>query len=147
MASKFPSLARRANGFTIMEATIALGIVAFLAVIVSQCVVWNLHERARFTASRAALELAANILEAARAQPWEQLDKSWADAQTVPSEMAELLPQGKVVVTLETIKETPLTKRVIVEVRWQFEPHLPACNVQIPTLLSARQAKKDGGKP
>jgi type II secretory pathway pseudopilin PulG len=134
---------RHRAAFTILEITATLAIIAVLAVVVAQCVAWSLRERARAAAQQAALELAANVLEAARAQPWAQLDKTWADAQTVPTEMAALLPQGKVQVKLEAGQ---LTRRVTVEVHWQEGPGAPPHHVQLTTVLSARELPKTGGK-
>ena len=89
----------------------------------------------------AATELAANILEEARALPIGQLDKSWADGHKVPSEMANLLPEGKIEVAVEPVSDLPSARRVSVEVRWRFEEHLPLQSVRLTTLLSARESK------
>ena len=134
-------------GFTLVEATIALAVFALLAVIVAQAMFWSLRERARLTAHQAALELAANVLEAARAQPFEQLDKGWADAQTIPSDMADLLPGGKVIVKLEPMQSLPQSRRVTVEIRWRSAAELPEQSVQLTSVLTARTAKKTGGEP
>lgn len=142
-----PSLARRAQGrggFTILEATVTLAIVAVLAVIVAQAMVWSLRERARLASHQAATELAANVLEEARAQPGDKLGPAWADSRTIPSEMAALLPEGKILVKLEP---GPKLRRVTVEVRWQGEPQASTHSVSLTTLLSAREAKKTGGTP
>jgi type II secretory pathway pseudopilin PulG len=135
---------RTRRAFTIMEATAALAIIAIAAVIVAQAMVWSLRERARFAANHAALELAANTLEAARAEPFENLDQAWADGQGVPSEMDAVLPAGKLMVTIEDEKATPLLRRVTVEVTWQFDPAVPVQKVSMATMLSARQLKSGG---
>ena len=96
---------------------------------------------------QAANELAANLLEAARALPFDQLDQRWADAQTIPSEMAALLPEGKVIVTVESAKSSANMKRVTAEVRWPLAPNQQPQSVQLTTLLSGREAKKIGGTP
>jgi prepilin-type N-terminal cleavage/methylation domain-containing protein len=132
--------------FTILEITVTLAIIAILSVVVAQCVTWSLRERARLASQQAALELAANVLEASRAQPWAQLDPAWAEAQTVPTEMAALLPQGKVQVTLEP-GLPPSTRRVTVEVRWQEGPDAPPQRVELTTVLSRRDQPKTGGQP
>jgi prepilin-type N-terminal cleavage/methylation domain-containing protein len=131
---------RTRPGFTLVEATVALAIVAVLAAIVAQAMVWSLRERTRSMSHHAALELAANVLEDARAQPWDRLDKAWADRPTVPSEMAALLPEGKIIVTVEPAPALPSTRRVTVEVRWE------SGSVRLTTLLTGREAKKAGGK-
>ena len=83
-----------------MEATAAVAVFGVLAVIVSQCIALSLRERGRTESHQAALELANNVLEAARAQPWDMLDQSWADGQSIPSGMQALLPDGAIRVML-----------------------------------------------
>lgn len=138
---------RKRGAFTLVELTVATAIFAILVVIVAQCISVSLRERARMSAHQAASELAANVLEDARAQPFEKLNKTWADAQTIPSEMAALLPEGKIAVTAGPEKATPRTRRVTVDVHWQFEQHLPMQSVRLTTLLGGRAAKKAGGEP
>ena len=133
--------------FTVAEATVALAVFALLALIVAQAMFWSLRERARLTAHQAALELAANVLEAARAQPVEKLDQAWADAHTIPSDTADLLPAGKLLVTLAPLPSLPQAKRVTVEVRWQSVAEVPQQSVQLTSVLTARAAKKTGGEP
>jgi type II secretory pathway pseudopilin PulG len=132
---------------SLVEVTVALAIIAVLAVIVAQCIAWGLRERARTLTQQAALELAANMLEAARAQPWDLLDQAWADGQTIPADMEALFPDGKLSMTVEPGPRGSATRRVTVDVTWQFEPHLPAQIVQLTTLLSGRVTEKPGGQP
>src|SRR5262245_51499756 len=68
---------KRRPGFTLVELCVAAAIVAVLFVIVAQCVAVSFRERARAASRHAATELAANVLEAARAQPFDKLDKTW----------------------------------------------------------------------
>src|SRR5205823_2050223 len=128
-----PYSMRTRAAFTLVELTVTMAIIAILIVIVAQCVLLSIQERARTAAHHAALELAANVLEDARAQPFDKLDKAWADAQVIPSESSALLPDGKVVVTVEPEKSTPKVRRVTVEVRWQFDANLPNRSVQLTT--------------
>jgi prepilin-type N-terminal cleavage/methylation domain-containing protein len=139
--------AQARRGVTLVETTIALAVLAVLGAIVAQCVVWSVRERARLAAHQAALELCANVLEAARAQPWERLDKKWADGQGIPSETADLLPEGKLVVTLEPGQPLPQSRRVTVEVRWQSLANAPPQTATLTGIFSAREAKKSGGEP
>ncbi len=129
-----------------VEVTVVLALLMILGVIIAQAIVWGLQERARSAAHLAAVELAANVLEAARAEPWEKLDQGWADAQQVPSDMDAVLPGAKLAVTVASAPKLPDSRRVTVEVRWQFAPE-PAKSVEMTTLLSRREAKKTGGTP
>jgi hypothetical protein len=117
---------------------VALAIIMILGIIVVQAVAWGLQERARANAHHAALELAANILEAARAQPADKLDKAWADLQQAPSDMDAVLPGAKVAVTVEPDAKLRASRRVIVEVSWQFAPE-PAKSVRMTSVFSARK--------
>jgi prepilin-type N-terminal cleavage/methylation domain-containing protein len=144
--SKAPVPGERRPGMTLVEVTVALAITGIVAVIVAQCLVWSMGEQKRLASRQAALELAANILEAAAAEPWEHLDESWANAQKVPAAMEALLPDGKVVATVEPVPASPFSKRVTVTVRWQWEPYLPPSSTELTTILSTRQDDKTGGK-
>jgi prepilin-type N-terminal cleavage/methylation domain-containing protein len=147
LALRAESRSRRRAGFTLMEVTVALAVLTVLAVIVAQCLAWSVRERARLASHQAALELAANTLETARAEPIERLSQAWADAQVIPSEMADLLPAGKIIVTVEPGQPIPLSRRVTVEVYWRFENDLAPHSVQLTAVLSERVTKKNGGKP
>jgi hypothetical protein len=124
-----------------------MAVIVVLVVVVGQCMALSLRERAQIAAHQAAVELAANILEAARAQPWEQLDQQWAASQAIPQEMADPLPEGKVIVTVESGQPHPLTRRITVEVRWQIDANFPSESVQITTVLSGRSTKSQEDEP
>jgi type II secretory pathway pseudopilin PulG len=145
MSNKIEAKERLA--MTIVEILVALAIMGLLGIIVAQCVFWSLSERTRLAANQASLEIAANVLEAARAQPWQDLNQSWAGAQTIPSEMQALVPDGKVIVTVDFEQPEPGIKQVTVEVRWQIEEHLPPHSVHLTGLFSRRMAQKTGDKP
>ncbi len=138
----------RRPGFTVAETAVALAMLLVVGIMVAQCTIWVLREQARRQAHQAALEVAANVLEAARARPAEQLDRDWAAAQKIPAESAALLPEGAVAVTVAPEKGLPQARRLTVEVRWRPDsPHLPPPSVQLTTLLTARSATKAGGEP
>lgn len=137
----------RRGGHTVLEVTIALAILLIVGMIVAQSIVWSLRERQRLAAHHAALEIAANVLEEAQALPFEQLDQAWAEAQTLPSEVAGMLPEGKLLVTIATMKDAAQAKRVTVEVRWQQIADMPPRSVTLATVLSGRSAIKKGNEP
>jgi prepilin-type N-terminal cleavage/methylation domain-containing protein len=147
IGTQFRRFFHRRTGFTITEVMVALVAIAVVGVAIAQLAFFGIQELASLKAQQAANELAANILEAARTMPWERLDKEWAATQTVPADMKDLLPEGKVVVTVEEAKSTALTRRVTVEVRWQFNTELPPQSVELTTVFSGRAAKQAGGQP
>jgi len=128
-----------------MEVTIALALLLVVGAIAAQALVWSLRERQRAAMHYAALELAANVLEEASALPFDQLNQTWADARAIPSEMADVLPEGKLRVTVDRLKDATQAQRVTADVSWQSDVGMPRRNVTLTTVLSGRTKK--GGQP
>ena len=141
---KAPSTSR---GFTILECVAALSILAMVMLLVVQTGYWSMRERIRTASRHAALELASNILESARAGPFETLTPDWAAGQKLPEESGRLLSKAQLTVRVEPEKNLPHTKRVTVEIRWQTEVTMPPQTVQLVGLFSSRSAAATGGKP
>ncbi|MSU79934.1 MAG: hypothetical protein EXS16_17820 [Gemmataceae bacterium] len=135
----------RRTAFSVVEVTVALAIVAVVSVTIAQVVIVSLRERARSAARQAALELAANVLESARAEPFAKLDADWAKAQSVPSVMSELLPAGKLVIAVGPDAGAPNAKVVSVEVLWREADDQPLWSVRLTTVVGPRNAKSAGG--
>lgn len=133
--------------FTLVEIVAAAGLLAVLIVLVAELGYLSMRERTRGVARQLALEQAGNVLEAARACPWGELTPEWAAAQRLPDALKPQLPDGQLLVQVEPEKERPQTKRVTVEVRWQFEPQRPPESTRLIGLFSARSASVSGGKP
>lgn len=137
-------MGRGRAAITLTETTVALAITGVIAVIVAQCAVVVLRERGRLTARQAALELAANVLEEARALPWDKLGGDWAADQSIPEGMADLLPGGKVTMTVAPAEKAAHARRVTALVSWQFEPNVGPYSVELTTVLAARASRKAG---
>lgn len=132
-------------GSLMFEAVIAFGILGAVVVIIGQVSYWNLREQLHASARQAALELAANLLEKARARDWQTLTPEWAASQALP-EQGDLLPQGRLDVTVTTEKETPLLKRVVVVIHWRPQASVPEQSLELVTLIAARSTRGPGGK-
>jgi hypothetical protein len=132
----------RRPGSTLTEVALALGALASVAVIVAQLATWSLAERIRTDARLEAVEVATNLLEEARARPWDELTAEWAADQRLPDHLAERWPEGRLAVRVEPEPERPQVKRVTVEVRCRgVGSEQP---VTISALFAARAA---GGGP
>jgi hypothetical protein len=131
------------GGFTIAEVVIATAILAALMVVVTEVGYHSMRERARIAHRQTALETAGNVLEAARARPWDELTPEWAAKQDLTEETKSALPEGSLTVRVEPVPERPRIRRVTVEVRWQVEEGKPAERVQLVSLFSARSAVKE----
>ena len=123
-------------GYTLMEVCVAATVLTLMMPIVAQLAFWSLTQRIHAQSEQAALELAQNILDAARACPLEDLNAKWASSQKIPSQNAPLLPDGKVTVTIETEKYG--VRRITVTVAWQNGVADAPREVKLVTLLSPR---------
>jgi hypothetical protein len=126
---------------------VALGILAVATVLVAEVGLRSLAERRWSSTRQDAVECAANVLESARALPWEDLTPEWAARQRLPEDLGERLPGGKLTVHVEPEANRPRTKRVTVELSWERTREGSAGPVQLVGLVSARSATTTGGKP
>jgi prepilin-type N-terminal cleavage/methylation domain-containing protein len=137
----------RRRGFTLAETLVAIAVLGVVLLLVAQVGCEFLRERQRGASRHAALEEAANILEAARACPWDELTSTWAAQQRLPASVARQLPHGRLDVRVESEPSRPHTRRVTVEVRWSLEDDRPARPVRLVGLRSARSAPATGDQP
>jgi hypothetical protein len=107
----------------------------------------SLAERRRSSTRQDAVECVANVLESARALPWEDLNPEWAAGQQLPEELGQRLPGGKLTVLVEPEAARPRTKRVTVELSWERTREGSAGPVRLVGLFNARSARATGGNP
>lgn len=131
-------MTRHRRAFTILETTIALGALTTALVLLAQLVTASYSERARRLTHHEALETAANILETARATPWEKLDADWAARQRLPQSLAARLQDATLAITVEQDARGIALKRVSVNITGK---DMPA--VHLTGLFAARS----GGRP
>ena len=133
------------RGFTLPEMLLALAALAVAAVLAAQLGTGALAERARTDARLDAADAAGNVLEAARAVPWEKLTPEWTAGQKLPAFVADRLTDGALTATVEPEPGRPRVKRVTVTVRWIHDGGRPARPVRLVGLFAARTA--EGGAP
>jgi len=105
----------------------------------------SMCERQRNDARQEAIEAAANVLEAARVVPWDELTPAWAGRQRLPAPRAGRLLDPELQVRVEPEPSRPQTKRLTVVVRWSPDPGKPAQQVQLVSLRAARSTPAGGG--
>jgi type II secretory pathway pseudopilin PulG len=136
--------ARRAAGFTLLEMTAALGILTVALLVIAQVGVWSLTERMRAVERQSVEEVAANVLESARATPWEALTPAWAKEQRLPEPLSQ---QWKLDVQVEPEPGAERTKRITVEISLLPDQGNRGQPVRLVGLISARTTEASGGKP
>ena len=134
------------SGFTVIEVVAAMTLLAVAMLLIAQLGYCSLRERARSSTLRLALELAANVLESARATPWEGLTAEWATSQRIPDELKDFLPEGRLTVQVTTEESLPQTKRVTAEVQWLLPEGIESRPVRLVTLFTARTSAGEGGQ-
>jgi type II secretion system protein I len=137
--SRFNAIAGRSS-FTILETIVALGIFAIALILAAQLGTQALAERQRVEERLAAMEMADNILESARARPWADLTPEWAAAQRLPEDLADRLWEAKFTVRVEEERDRPRIKRVTVDLHWRHSPGVDARAVSLTALFSDRFA-------
>jgi hypothetical protein len=125
---------------------LALGILGVMLLLLAQLACQVLSERQHNSTRQEAVEAAANVLEAARACPWDELTPAWADRQRLPESLGRRLRDGQLQVRVEPEASRPHTRRVTVEVHWSLDDR-PAPPVRLVALRSARTTAPAGGKP
>jgi len=131
------------RGYNLMEVSAAMLILALVLPMVAQLACWSLRQRSRTLSQHAALELANNVLESARACSWPQLSAEWAAAQKIPADITPLLPDGTLTAQVEPDKQQ--ARRVTVTVTWSTGDPGPPRQLRLVTLLSPRMTT--GGQP
>jgi prepilin-type N-terminal cleavage/methylation domain-containing protein len=127
-------------GFTLMEVGVSLAVLSVCMLLVMQLGYLSLRERSRRNDEQIALECAANVLEAARAEPWESLTPEWATAQELPEPAREQLADATMSVTIEPEPSQALTKRVTVVIRTKHIGSVEVEAARLVALISARTA-------
>jgi Tfp pilus assembly protein PilV len=135
----------RRSGFTIAETMAAIGILSVVMIVVAQVGLWSAQDYARTFSRQAAQELAANVLEAARASPWDALTPEWAKAQKLPETFQQ--DGWRLAVRVEADASRPLMKRVSVRVEPRPGQAQPQWSEELIGWFSARSAPGSGGKP
>lgn len=129
-------------GFTIIEIMAALAVLSVVLLLVAQMSWWSVQQRLESVAKKLALEHANNILEAARALPYEKLDDQWAAELGLPADVKPLLPDALLGIKVETEPALAMVKRVTVEISWSRQADLPANVVKLVALFGERVEKK-----
>ena len=134
-------MTRRA-GFTLVELTAASSLTVVVLSMVATLAAWNYRDRAQQQARQVALEAAANVLEEARATPWEALTPAWAAARALPDDPS--LPAGKLTVTVADEANEKGLKRVVAKIAWG-ESENARSDVELVGFVAARPSSKKGG--
>lgn len=131
---------------TVIECTAALAGLALAIVLVTQSAVWAVAERQRSEVRRQAVEAVVNLVEAARAQPWEELTPEWAARQEIPAELCQRLTEPELLVQVEPDKELGQVRRVTVELAWEKPDGTLGKPVRMVALIGPRSVPAPGVK-
>jgi hypothetical protein len=134
---------KRRKGLAILDATIGLAVLSTALLIAAQTTMWLVGERQQVEVRQQAVEATANVLEAARACNWDDLDSKWAEGQRLPASMAERCEDADLAVRVQPEAGRDQIKRVSVELTWKQ----PDGRMATPVRVTALFARRTGGKP
>jgi hypothetical protein len=130
-------------GYTIVEMMVASALAMVVLGSIASLAAWNFRERANHFARQIAMESADNVLEAARALPWDQLTPEWAKSRQVAEDPS--LPDGKLAVTIADESGEKGLKRVVVTVSWSIAADRPRLDVELVGFFADRSLPSKGG--
>ncbi len=118
IANRSRSRAIRRPGFGLIEMAVTGVLIAAAMAATLHVVGWvALERRAVERRQRAVLE-ASNLMERITARPWESLSTEALGSIRMAEASAALLPGSTLGIQVESIENTPLRKRITVEIRW-----------------------------
>ena len=131
-------------GFTLVEMLVATALAVAALSMIATLAAWSFRDRAQHQARHLAIEAANNVLEEARATPWDKLTPAWAASKQLTDD--PWLPEGKVDVTVQDEAGEKGLKRVVAKVSWLVSADRPRLEVELVGFFAARAttAKGDG---
>jgi Tfp pilus assembly protein PilV len=113
----------RRHGSTLIEVSIAAGLVAVAMIAVAQLIAVAARQDRSIEQRQLAAQEAANSLELVLARPWNEVNSEWLQSLTLSPESQRILPDGKLVCELQTLAEEPAVKKVVATVSWNATAH------------------------
>jgi type II secretory pathway pseudopilin PulG len=141
----FPGGCRR--GLTIIESVAVMVLLGVMLGLVGQFTAWNLAEQRSSAQRQAAMEGAANLLEAARATAWEDLTPAWASRQQLSDALKGQLVDAALTVEVKDEPGRDRLKRVTVELRWATKATHPPAPFRLVGVFAPRTTSTTQEKP
>jgi type II secretory pathway pseudopilin PulG len=126
-----PRASRRRAGFSLIELTIAGGLLIVAMTVTAQVVGWVARERLAVERRERALLEAENLMERALALPWDGLTTESAGRLAVSESTARFLRRPTLDVTITPFDDAPARKRVSISLRWLDRAGQPEAPVRL----------------
>jgi type II secretory pathway pseudopilin PulG len=128
--------------YTLVEVMAAMALAIFTMSTIAVLAAWSFRDRAEHQARQFALEAAHNILEEARATPWDQLTPDWAKSKQLTADA--WLPEGELEVAVQDESNEKGLKRVTAKVSWLVDAARPRLDVELVGFFAERPAAAKG---
>ena len=119
------------RGFTLLEVSVALLVLAVLTTICLQFFAAANDQRRQVFAHLTATQEAANLLERAEAVGWDELTFRNAARLKLSDQARQTLPDPRVEMLVDESSGTPPARRVVVAVHWRPQPGEPEREVRL----------------
>lgn len=107
------------RGALLIEATIAVGLVAMAMIAVAQLLAISAQQERRIEQRHVAAQEAANALETALVRTWEDLTSERLSEIALPAAATSRLADGQLRLNVDLLDEQPVAKKLIAEVSWK----------------------------
>jgi hypothetical protein len=132
---------QRRPAFTILEIGLAMAMLMVGATIVGQVMVWSMAERLRLETRLQAMEWAADVLESARATPWDKLSPEWGDQQKLPETLSDRMRSPSVKVQVVAEEKRPHLKRITVQLQWKLPDGTSEAPISLSGFIAERRSE------
>lgn len=107
------------HGFTLIEVTLAIGLLAVAMVAATQVLTASLRQRAAADRQFTAQIEASNVAERIAAMEYDAVTPETVQSLTLPSEVQSSLPSAKLNVTCNVVESAvPPHKKIAIELAW-----------------------------
>jgi len=106
-------------GFTVLELTITLGVLAVMLLVVGQSVALVAQQRRITQRRELAARTAENVMERVFAKPWNELNTEQLAEVKLPEDVKRDLPGAALKLDVTELEGPPRSRRIQVEVAWK----------------------------
>lgn len=140
IARTTPGAGPRRRGFTLLELTLTVGMVAVAMMLTVRVLGWVAAERRATERRQYALQEASNLLDRLASRPFDRVTPESARAVALPEAARAALPGAELAVTVDGGDDT---RRVAVRLRWRGRGGEWEAPVRLTTWVERRR-ERDG---
>lgn len=126
------------KGYSLLECLMVLGAMTGLVAMAASTAAWSVRESRETTIRIAGAEALSNILEEARAEGFDGVDKAWAGSRSLPESIKRMAPGSALEVTVTLVPGAPGVKLVAASLELRSANHPQPRTIRMSTIVGPR---------